>query len=829
MSRAKNEKLIVIQVLRTNPSTKMKTLLKVLRLSVLLLVLPARCAWGLEIPTGAPARVGPLGESERLSIEGPQTFTEGEIRRALQSDLDYLVAAHPEATLAECLAALEDRVRAGYRYCGFGDVAVQARFDVSAGRIVAKVIEGSRFRCGALEVTGLKSIPVVDFTRRFAEELAPPLHQATPLPGIWKTGEPVSFTPDSLGNYSAAASNTFAALGRFAATFKVEIQLRPASSNAALAVIVADEGPPAVLRDIEVVGNKKNRRAAVIGFLGLSKGMKVTQDLIDEKARALTQAARFADSSITPTVPGPGGQVSLRIKVVESGRLPPLKQSLSREETTLLRLREWLMAWGSRQEDLVVSWSQPTAKGGGPQRIEGIVAPSGGIVARVMGNSPGLENLRDLYSIVVKSDALALFSQVHQRKLRIPLPTGYSGVFFVKLGPSADSTGQFSLTLGAGLSPAQTNTSWQVRLDLLPAAFTDLLYRSGTKATWQGDVLTVRTEDVVVRVEEGTGRLLELGSTGGKSKPGAGAPEASRLTLRFKLGAFTKAADQIATSTSKYPDVFRSQRAFGSALGFVAAELALAEPLWTSAPGSHPPQQQAALASAFEKLLANSFLNPLQTLLDGAAAPRGDQEFTIPTRPVKNQDPARPAFEHVMVWCAGHAQELAPAGSWLQTLLRESAFTLSSRTEHTAAARARLAASEDLGPIGCLVALHALLWSNQDAWATFRDLGLRRLTTEDLRRDYRMLLDPGSVITRCLGNLARELGTLTKPEVEAIAGLLPPDSAALVRGMAAAAPKTKELPVTDAIGSALDRWWETTARGKVEADFRLHAPRPARR
>jgi len=255
----------------------------------------------------------------------------------------------------------------------------------------------------------------------------------------------------------------------------------------------------------------------------------------------------------------------------------------------------------------------------------------------------------------------------------------------------------------------------------------------------------------------------------------------------------------------------------------------MADRLWNSAPGSTPPQPQSALAAALEKLLASSFLDPLQTLLHGAEAPRRDEEFTIPSKPMENQDSTRQQIERLMVWVAGHAQELAPAGSWPQTLLRESAFTLNSRTEHTPAALARLAAGEDLGPIGCLVALHALLWSNQDSWAAFRDLGLRRLTTEDFRRDYRMLLGPGSVITGCLANLVRELGTLTKPEVEAIAELLPQDGAALVREMASVTRKTKDQPVTDAIGPVLDRWWETTARGRVEADFRLHAPQSGHR
>src|ERR1039458_4110068 len=704
----------------------MKTHSKILHLSVLLLVIQAHCALGVEIPTGAPAHVGNLGDPARLSIEGGQTFTEGDIRRALQSDLDYLVAAHPEASLSECLAALEKRIRAGYRDCGFPDVAVQARFDLPAGRIEVKVTEGPRFRCGSLRVTGLKSIPVAEFTRRFAEKLAPPSDQTTPAPGIWNTGVPASFTADSLANYSAAASNTFAALGRFTAKFKVEIPPQPASGEAALAVIVEDEGPKAILLGIELVGNKQNRRDDVINFLGLAKGMAVTQDLIDEKARALTQAARFADLSITPMVLGASGQVSLRINLVGNNRLPPLKQSLSREEKTLLRLREWLLAWESRQDDLIVDWSPPTAPVAGlppltylpgkgwsastpgqrPQRIEVIVAPSGGIMAQVMGNAPGQEHPQDIYSILIKSEALSVFAQVHQRKLHIPLPPGYSGLIFVKVGPSANATDQFNLTMGAGLSPAQTNDNWRLRLDLLPAAFIHLLYRPGTKATWQGEGLTVRTESFALRVEEGTGRLLEAESIASKPAAGAGTSDAYSMKVRFTVGAFAKAQDQIAASTVAYPDAFQSQRAYGSALGFIAAEVALAEPLWSSVLGGPTPAPKTALASALEKLLASSFLDPYQKLLDAANPSRSDDEFTIPSKPMKNQDEFQQAIKRVMVWCAGHAQELAPADSWWQTLLRESAYKLNSRTEHQTAALARLTATDNLGPIGCFAALH---------------------------------------------------------------------------------------------------------------------------
>ena len=92
-----------------------------------------------------------------------------------------------------------------------------------------------------------------------------------------------------------------------------------------------------------------------------------------------------------------------------------------------------------------------------------------------------------------------------------------------------------------------------------------------------------------------------------------------------------------------------------------------------------------------------------------------------------------------------------------------------------------------------------------------------------------MLLSPGYVITGRLANLIRELGALPQPEIEAIIGLLAPDTAAVVREMALASRKANDLPLTDAIGLTLDRWWETTARSKVEADLRIHAQQAAPR
>lgn len=64
---------------------------------------------------------------------------------------------------------------------------------------------------------------------------------------------------------------------------------------------------------------------------------------------------------------------------------------------------------------------------------------------------------------------------------------------------------------------------------------------------------------------------------------------------------------------------------------------------------------------------------------------------------------------------------------------------------------------------------------------------------------------------------------------QAMAGLLPPESTAVVREVASATREGKDRPLTETIGPALDRWWESRARKQAKAGFRFHAQPSSRR
>ena len=87
-------------------------------------------------------RVLDWGDWNRLEFSGNKTFTAQKIREGLVGDADFLLAAHPLASLPDYLETVKARVELGYRSLGFREPAVEVKLDEAASKVRVKITEG---------------------------------------------------------------------------------------------------------------------------------------------------------------------------------------------------------------------------------------------------------------------------------------------------------------------------------------------------------------------------------------------------------------------------------------------------------------------------------------------------------------------------------------------------------------------------------------------------------------------------------------------------------------------------------------------------------------
>jgi hypothetical protein len=114
------------------------------------LVMAATCV----AAAGEPAN---LREVDRLIFEGQEAFQTRDLCDVLRGDFDVARAAHPRTDLPQYLRAIQRTLLTAYQHSGFGAASVAAAYDESREKIVVRVKEGPRHRCGDIRITGCQS------------------------------------------------------------------------------------------------------------------------------------------------------------------------------------------------------------------------------------------------------------------------------------------------------------------------------------------------------------------------------------------------------------------------------------------------------------------------------------------------------------------------------------------------------------------------------------------------------------------------------------------------------------------------------------------------
>ncbi len=550
---------------------------------LLVLALGAPCEPVRGAGTNNAPRVGSLREFDRFNFEGATSFSTGNLWLALNSTFDFPVQSHPLAPRDAFLRAIESQLRLGYSHCGFPDARIIASHDARADRVVVRVEEGPRYRCGPVEVIGARKMPVPPIVEALTVTNAggnilresfqfldnAPANRSetaeTNTTKIWVAGQPAHFDGITLDYLSGKVTNTLAKHGFFRSRFTLNVVTNPADQTATLQVKILDEGRPAIIDRITVMGIRRNSRKTVLNYLGLKTGMFFTSDLAAAINDRLYQSARFLTNSVQAGPPDASGRVKMVVEVVENAEGPPLNDAFKPVEQAMLKTRDWLVKLSDSGEEAVFSIT------GNPDDADSaqfILAPRKGLLmleSRMVG---GTNRLRR--ALILSPSQIALYAFDRQQKIFARLSAAQFESYLTIETQPPDADGHCAnFTVGAeiqSLGDATNAPPSALSLSLAPAAFLHQTPGEHYVRQFDGDQLVISNAETLLRLDARTGRIIEMAFNRQESHH-------PHLALHFEPDAFGPALAGAERDGAGFANLYHTNSPFGSTVAFFSSEL----------------------------------------------------------------------------------------------------------------------------------------------------------------------------------------------------------------------------------------------------------------
>lgn len=804
--------------------------MKIASISCLLLALalgtgsdPARGAGTNNMP-----RVGALREFDRFTFEGNTHFSGRSLWLALNSTFDFPELSHPLAPRDAFLATIEGQLRLGYVHCGFPAARITARYDSKKDRVVVQINEGPRYRCGPVEVIGARKMPtqamvealsvtntdsdVVLQPFQFLDQAPVNRNEATETNNscIWVGGQPAHFDDFSLRFLSGRVTNTLAKHGFFLSRFSLNIVTNAAGRAATLQVKILDEGPPATIGSIEMVGNRRNSREVLLNFLGLKPGMEFTSDMAADINDRLYHSARFLTNSVVAGTPDPSGRLKLTLQVLEQDDCPPLNGEFNPMEKTMLKARDWLAKLGGSRDEAVLSASRYSDEA---TTLQCILAPQQGLLFLENEAVSGTNRLR--HALILSSSQIALYVPALQQDFETHFSTEqFKSFVTIETGPPGENGHTANFTVGAGIGSLEDEPGappYTLSMSLAPAAFVRLAHTTNSTIWFAGDQLIRSNADSVLELDVQTGRFIGFAFNGEE-------PRRSQGRLNFQPGAFESARAAIQRDCAGFTNVCRTNTPLGSAIAFFGSEVVQLKPVDTFLRSQLPALTCAQLPALLRQLGSADFLSPFETFKDTLKTtndPAG--EFKIPeaSRP-GGGGPVVDAMTTVAQWVLEGGDLIFPPRSWPWTVSRDIAFLFRGQPNYLQPDMHDIYDSRKTGPIGCLAAAQLLKSQNPSAAKAMAARGLERLSTDAFQSDYWLLLDEHYVAGRLTARLAATLGNLNEPELAAVVEPMSAAQAEFIRNCAQRVHAAKAgQPLVETLAPALDEYWESELKKNV--------------
>jgi hypothetical protein len=451
--------------------------------------------------------------------------------------------------------------------------------------------------------------------------------------------------------------------------------------------------------------------------------------------------------------------------------------------------------------------------------IEGVFSPRQGVLALVRrslaGGPPVMTDLPFHWAFTATDERIGIYSLRRHRMVSSVTPP--SPLFLTvewtihpdELPFTGRSTWGFSFGTNREVERGKSRLV-QVKFAQSAVAALALAHLPDCRCSWNGEVLTVRYLDRLLRIDAATGRLLEQ-----VIEPQAEAPGWRLATVR---GEFERRRATIEAVAADLPNDADERRPLSSVGEFVCEE-ALALPLVAG----NPAEQRPFLTS--NKLLRLGLFQPIDEWLARASPPREEkQEFCIPNGHVL--DANRDNFSDVvrsycMIWGLPAGDYLLPRDTWAWRLWREMMFGLAQ------VGQGSTAIASDSGAFACLAASFSAVLTPDEIWSMTRK-GLNRLSLAEFRHDYQALLDQKGHVGRYVRRLVEVVRGLNEEDLQWLeqaaidADWLEPETAGAFFAVARLLQDSHD-PVAETLPRVLDIWWMLGLRKSMESALNRRA------
>ncbi len=794
------------------------------------LLTPARATAG--------PRVGDLAAADRLDFVGSQFASPDRLRRALDHDVEFLLACDPAAPLDDFLAVVARRLTAGYHRAGFALARVDARANLPARRVTVTIDEGPRLRAGDVRLQGRGPLSAADLAGWLA---APPpaaseeqrihwqpekgfdagdsLHEKP----IWLPGEPARISAWSRRQLLRQIHLAFAERGFFFPQLSLSVVPQPTRGMAELVVEVRDFGPPGFLGAVEVVGLQRNSPEQVLRFAELATGQHLDRAGLARLQARLYESARFAFIDAQPLAPEkPGGPIKLSLRLIEMPDAPPLDRPFSAEEQAVLKLRSWLIEQvGSGRDDLAVSLRDSSSglrtarlvlsARGGTLRLD--VSDPGralgdGVLSRlrkftgVGSKPPAVERAECLLGLEMTGDSVALYSPLRRRKFATT-PTQRQLGLRVSLRPDPRQPRRLALALDPRVLSRGAGSTQPVafELDLSPAACVALAHLTEAPAKVERGVLHIKTKPLQIYAAAPSGRLWRAVAHDAR--------QTQQATVGVAKGQLERAAGELRSAGAAYRNDYDPRRPDTASAAFAICELAHVGRAWE---GLEAIGDTAGL-DIWQGLL-NAYLLP-----DVDQKPAGQskrEDYFIPTEPSSPEHP--PRNENALALAAAPlsgCHRLFPAESWPCRLSRAAVFYLASRDAEAKQELVYVDRAADTGPLGHLTATLASLMIEPAMTHQLAAHGLEKTEVADFRRDYLLLLQSrGPWVPSAIAGM-QQLSRLDARQIESAVGVLPKPLGPFVADLTSRLRELPDAPADVVLAGLLDDYWQSGLRLRV--------------